>query len=122
MRTQYQVTLKTSASSKIILERSQGTAPCPSSGGGCISIDTYSAYRFGTNRILRKQFLCQVISITTSSENHVHFQKLRFSIKKQSWKGFPQKFLIPSQEIGKRATAFWETNEVGAPSFKGSPG
>jgi len=46
LKTQYQVTLRTAASSKIILERSQGTAPCPSSGGGCISIDTYSAYRF----------------------------------------------------------------------------
>jgi hypothetical protein len=32
---------------QIILERSQGTAPCPSSGGGCISIDTYSACRLG---------------------------------------------------------------------------
>jgi len=28
---------------QIKLERSQGTAPCPSSGGGCISPDTYSA-------------------------------------------------------------------------------
>jgi len=50
------------------------------------------------------------------------FSKTPIFDKKQSWKGFPQKFLIPSLEIGKRATAFCETNEVGARSFKGSPG
>jgi hypothetical protein len=37
--------------SQIILERSQGTAPCLSSGGGCISIDTYSASRLGKDII-----------------------------------------------------------------------
>jgi hypothetical protein len=36
---------------QIILERSQGTAPCPSSGGGCISVDTYSACRLCKNII-----------------------------------------------------------------------
>jgi hypothetical protein len=35
----------------IILERSQGAAPCPSSGGGRISPDTYSACRLAKNTI-----------------------------------------------------------------------
>ena len=32
---------------QIILVQSQGTAPCLSSGEGCISTDTYSACRLG---------------------------------------------------------------------------